>query len=39
MCLVSGITPADPDDPQPGTVIARWIEAEHLGHRSSWARD
>jgi hypothetical protein len=31
MWLVSGLTPADIDDPQPGTVIAGRIEADHLG--------
>jgi hypothetical protein len=31
MRLVSDLTPADIDDPQPGTVIAGRIEAEHLG--------
>ena len=31
MWLVSDFTPADLDDPQPGTVIAGRIEAEHLG--------
>jgi hypothetical protein len=31
MWLVSDLTPADIDDPQPGTVIAGRIEADHLG--------
>ena len=31
MWLVSDLTPADFDDPQPGTVIAGRIEADHLG--------
>jgi hypothetical protein len=31
MWLVSDLTPADLDDPQPGTVIAGRIEADHLG--------
>jgi hypothetical protein len=31
MWLVSDLTPADIDDPQPGTVIASRIEADHLG--------
>ena len=31
MWLVSDLTPADIDDPQPGTVIAGWIEADRLG--------
>ena len=31
MWLVSGLTPADIDDPQPGTVIAGRIEADHVG--------
>jgi hypothetical protein len=31
MWLVSGINAADFDDPQPGTVIAGRIEADHLG--------
>ena len=31
MWLVSDFTPADIDDPQPGTVIAGRIEADHLG--------
>jgi hypothetical protein len=31
MWLVSGINAADIDDPQPGTVIAGRIEADHLG--------
>jgi hypothetical protein len=31
MWLVSDLTPADIDDPQPGTVIAGRIEVDHLG--------
>jgi hypothetical protein len=31
MWLVSDLTPADIDDPQPGTVIAGRIEADNLG--------
>ena len=31
MWLVSDLTPADIGDPQPGTVIAGRIEADHLG--------
>jgi hypothetical protein len=31
MWLVADLTPADIDDPQPGTVIAGRIEADHLG--------
>ena len=31
MWLVSDLTPADIDDPQPGTIIAGRIEADHLG--------
>ena len=31
MWLVSDLTPADVDDPRPGTVIAGRIEADHLG--------
>jgi hypothetical protein len=31
MWLVSDLTPADIDEPQPGTVIAGRIEADHLG--------
>ena len=31
MWLVCDLTPADIDDPQPGTVIAGRIEADHLG--------
>jgi hypothetical protein len=31
MWLVPDFTPADLDDPQPGTVIAGRIEAHHLG--------
>jgi hypothetical protein len=31
MWLISDFTPADLDDPQPGTVIAGGIEADHLG--------
>ena len=31
MWLVSELTPADIDDPQPGTIIAGRIEADHLG--------
>jgi hypothetical protein len=31
MWLVSDLTPADIDHPQPGTVIAGRIEADHLG--------
>jgi hypothetical protein len=31
MWLVSDLTPADIDDPQPGTVIAGRIEADHMG--------
>ena len=31
MWLVSDLTPADLDDPQPGTVIAGRIEADNLG--------
>jgi hypothetical protein len=37
MWLVADFTPADLDDPQPGTVIAGRIEADHLAHRSRWA--
>jgi hypothetical protein len=31
MWLVADLTPADIDDPQPGTVIAGRIESDHLG--------
>ena len=31
MWLVADLTPADIDDPQPDTVIAGRIEADHLG--------
>ena len=31
MWLVSDLTPADIEDPRPGTVIAGRIEADHLG--------
>jgi hypothetical protein len=31
MWLVSDLTPADIDDPQPGAVFAGRIEADHLG--------
>jgi hypothetical protein len=31
MWFVSDLPPADFDDPQPGTVIAGRIEADHLG--------
>jgi hypothetical protein len=31
MWLVSDLTPADIDDPRPGTVIAGRIEADHRG--------
>ena len=31
MWLVADLTPADIDDPQPGTVIAGRIEADNLG--------
>jgi hypothetical protein len=35
MWLVSELTPADTDDPKPGTVIAARIEADHLPHAIS----
>jgi hypothetical protein len=34
MLLVADLTPADIDDPQPGTVIAGRIEAITWAHRS-----
>src|SRR5882757_8012521 len=38
MWLVSDLTPADIDDPQPGTVIAGRIEADHLGEPFKFGR-
>ena len=38
MWLVSALTPADIDDPQPGTVIAGRIEADHLGEPFKFGR-
>jgi hypothetical protein len=35
MWLVTGINAADVDDPQPGTVIAGRIEADHLGAKAN----
>ena len=38
MWLVSDLTPADIDDPQPGTVIAGRIKADHLGEPFKFGR-